>query len=110
MNNPAHDAEPSDNKVLLSALGWLGVIFCFLLILAVAYLPNRGVSADEIAAEQRYEILRRVKGEQAQLINQYSWIDQNAGLVRVPVERAIQLSIAELKERQLAEAVSAPVQ
>jgi hypothetical protein len=108
MSNDPHTPEPSDNKLLLSALGWLGVIFVFLFIVAVAYLPNRGPSAEEIAATERYAILSEVKGEQAQLISSYSWVNQNDGVVRMPIERALQLSVAELKERELPDAVVVP--
>jgi Na+-transporting methylmalonyl-CoA/oxaloacetate decarboxylase gamma subunit len=97
--------EPSDPKVLFSALGWLGVIFIFLFILAVAYLPNRSVSAEEINVEERYEILNTVNAEQASLYSATEWINQGEGVVRIPVEDAMRLTVEELREKQLPDAV-----
>jgi hypothetical protein len=89
--------EPSDRKVLISALGWLGVIFVFLLILAVAYLPNRSVSQEEIAAAERMSIRNATRGEQTRLVTSYEWVDRENGVVRIPVERAMKLTVDELR-------------
>lgn len=94
------ESEPSDRKVLLSALGWIGVIFCFFLVVAVAYLPNRAVSQEEKNAVIRYEIRNVVRGEQARLVSSYEWINQGEGVVRIPVERAMKLAVEELRAEQ----------
>jgi hypothetical protein len=100
MNNPQLDKEPSDSTVLISALGWIGVICVFLLVVAVAYLPNRAVSQEEQNAEIRYEIRNEVRAEQARLVNSYEWVNQAEGVVRIPVERAMRLSVEELRAEQ----------
>lgn len=103
MSSAPYQNEPSDKKVLISALGWLGVIFVFLFILAVAYLPNRPVSIEEREAEIRYGILRNVQEEQARIVDSYAWVNQGEGVVRIPIERSMRLVVNELRERQLAE-------
>jgi hypothetical protein len=104
MSNPSqHEAEPSDRKVLFSALGWIGVIFCFFLVVAVAYLPNRAVSQYERDAEERYTLRNEIRGEQARLVDSYEWVDQAAGVVRIPVERAMRLTVEDLREQPPAE-------
>lgn len=98
MSNPHETvSEPSDQKVFISALGWVGVIFVFFLILAVAYLPNRAVSLEEAAAAERMTIRNTVRGEQARLVSTYEWVDRERGVVRIPVERAMKLTVDELR-------------
>lgn len=101
MSKTSLEPEPTDNQVLLSALGWIGFIFIFVLIVAVAYLPNRAASLEKKLAAERYAILRKVQMEQAQLVGSYSWANEAAGQVRIPVERAMLIAVDELKEREL---------
>lgn len=106
MNNPLPELEPSDRTVLISALGWIGVMLCFLLILAVAYLPNRSVSTEEVNAQERFKIRNNVRNDQARLVKAYEWVNQEAGVVRIPVERAMVLTVEELRASQLQNADS----
>ncbi|MGC9450492.1 MAG: hypothetical protein ACP5I4_03510 [Oceanipulchritudo sp.] len=100
MNNPRIEQEPSDRTVLLSALGWIGVIFVFLLVVAVAYLPNRARSTEAKNAEIRYQIRNDVRAEQARLVSAYEWVNQDEGILRVPVEEAMKLTVEELRAHQ----------
>ena len=100
MSNPQTESEPSDRKILLSALGWIGVIFCFFLVVAVAYLPNRAVDNEEKQAGERMQIRNQVRGEQARLVDAYEWVDQEQGIVRIPIERAMKLAVEELRAEQ----------
>lgn len=97
MSNPQLETEPSDKTVLISALGWIGVIFVFLFVVAVAYFPNRSQSTEEQNIEIRMEIRNNVVGEQTRLVNAYEWINQEEGIVRIPVERAMELTVQELR-------------
>lgn len=100
MSNAPFDKEPSDSTVLVSALGWIGVCLVFLLIVAVAYLPNRAKSQEEKNAAIRYQIRNEVRGEQARLVSSYEWVNQNDGVVRIPVEQAMRLTVEELRQKQ----------
>lgn len=100
MSKPHTESEPSDRKILLSALGWIGVIFCFFLVVAVAYLPNRAVDNEEKLAEERLQIRNQVRGEQARLVDAYEWVDQEQGIVRIPIDRAMKLAVEELRAEQ----------
>ena len=106
MSNPNPASEPSDNKVLLSALGWVGVLCVFIFIVAVAYLPNRSVSSVEKNAEERFEIRDTVRGEQSRLVGAYEWVNQEEGIVRIPVDRAMRLTVDELRAEQDAAAAT----
>jgi hypothetical protein len=97
MSNEHLDPEPSDKKVLVSALGWIGAIFIFFLVVAVAYLPNRAVDSYQIDADARYEIRNTIRGEQSTLVNGYQWVNQEEGVVRIPIERAMRITVEELR-------------
>jgi hypothetical protein len=51
---------------------------------------------DAIRAKERYEILKKVQDENAGLISGYAWADRAKGTVRIPLERAMELAVAEL--------------
>ena len=42
---------------------------------------------------QPWEDLRRYREEQSRILLNYTWIDRNAGVVRIPIERAMELVI-----------------
>jgi hypothetical protein len=42
---------------------------------------------------QPWEDLRRYREEQSRILSNYAWIDRNAGVVRIPIERAMELVI-----------------
>jgi hypothetical protein len=42
---------------------------------------------------QPWEDLRRYREEQSRILLNYAWIDRNAGVVRIPIERAMELVI-----------------
>lgn len=98
MDNPhGIEPEPSEKKALYSGLGWAGVFGIFILILLVAYFPNQSVDTYAIDREARMEIKQRVEAEQATLVDGYSWVNQAEGTVRIPVERAMRLTVEELR-------------
>ena len=103
MSSSYTEKEPSDNTVLVSALGWIGVFLLFLLIVAVAYLPNRATSQTERNVEERLAIRNSVRSEQAKLTGGYQWVNQAEGVVRIPVERAMELAVEELRAEQAAD-------
>ena len=104
MSNETLHPEPSDKTVLFSALGWIGVLLVFAFIVAVAYFPNRSTSQEARNVEVRLAIRNEVRQQQATLVNAYEWVDQNNGVVRIPVERAMELTVQELRAKQLSPA------
>ena len=42
---------------------------------------------------QPWQDLRRYREEQSRILSNYAWIDRTAGVVRIPVERAMELVI-----------------
>lgn len=56
------------------------------------------VAFDEeaIRAAQRYEILAKVKDTNDKLTTGYAWVDQAKGIVRLPLDRAMELAVKKL--------------
>lgn len=92
--------EPSDSKALFSALGWLGVIFIFALIVGITYLRNPSKDLDGLYVEERLQIKAKVEADQKKNATTYQWINQAEGQVRLPTERGKTLLLAELKESE----------
>lgn len=103
MSNASHDSlppEPSDRKVLFSAIGWIGVFFIFALIVVIAYVDNRRDTPDSFFDSERHNIRQQVDSAQTERINSYAWVNQNNGIVQIPVERAMRLVVRELQEEE----------
>lgn len=96
----SHSPEPSDRKVLFSALGWLGVIFTFALIVAITYLRNPSEDLNAIYVAERLQIKAQVEADQTKNATSYQWINEADGQVRLPIARGKALLLAELKEAE----------
>ena len=100
MSKHSFDNEPSDNTTLVSALGWIGVFLVFALVVALTYLRDPAVDQEQRNVVERYRIRNEVQATQAKLVNEYQWVNQPEGIVRVPVSRAMEITVEELKARQ----------
>jgi hypothetical protein len=87
---------------------WIGVLllFCFFGVLAWAVIGAmpRGGRYEETRANGRREKLKTVSEEAEAALHKYGWVDKEKGVVRVPISRAMELSIAELAQRKPAPA------
>jgi len=73
-----------------------------LLILVVAYLPNKPAPLPEgtKTPEERATILRELRAKETAAATTYGWVDQPKGVVRIPIERAMQLTVEDLKTKK----------
>lgn len=92
-----HQPEPSDRRLLLSAVGWIGVFFIFALIVFIAYVQQQPREVGTVDQEARFQIRYQTEATQKELVTSYSWVNQAEGVVRIPVERAIELTLEELE-------------
>jgi hypothetical protein len=90
-----------DPNVQLSALvGILGSILLFVIIVGLQALFYK-MQEDELRLKvytQPYEELRRLDAEQLEDLNSYGWVDQQAGIAHIPIDRAMELTVRELSE------------
>jgi hypothetical protein len=89
--------HPSARSVLVSVLAVLGCFSIFLLILFLAYLPAKPQPLPDgvRTPEERKAALAELRGREQQAASTYGWIDQPAGVVRLPIDRAIELVVQE---------------
>src|SRR5260370_1980390 len=87
---------------------WLGIVLLFALfgviVLAVIGPAPRGSDYEETRARKRADVLKTTRDEATKALTTYGWIDKNKGVARVPIGRAIELTIVELAQRKPAPA------
>ena len=87
---------------------WLGIVLLFALfgviVLAVIGPAPRGSDYEETRAKKRADVLKTTRDEATKALTTYGWIDKNKGVARVPIERAMELTIVELAQRKPAPA------
>ena len=87
---------------------WLGVVLLFLIfgvmVLAIIGPMPRQDDYEAKRARARQEKLKAQHEEDTKALTKYNWIDKNKGVARVPIERAMELAIAELAQKQPAPA------
>ena len=94
---------------------WVGVVLLFALfgviVVAVIGPTPRGNSYEKMRAEARMKKLKDARDEDGKALSGYAWIDKNKGTVRLPIDRAMELTVADLanKKPAPASAIAAPV-
>src|SRR5260370_19196849 len=87
---------------------WLGIVLLFALfgviVLAVIGPGPRGSDYEETRTKKRADVLKTMRDEATKALTTYGWIDKNKGVARVPIERAMELTIAELAPKKPAPA------
>lgn len=101
--------RPSGPSVFFTFLAIIGCFLALALVVYLAYLPNRdagvSVTMSQVSEEMRWKFtadgrktrLDQMRADEIDLLGNYAWIDQSAGVVRVPVERAMELVVEERK-------------
>jgi hypothetical protein len=76
----------------------IGGFFLFVVILGLFWTNQRpsAVAWGGRTPEQRLETLREQRVREAEELNNYGWADREQGVVRLPVERAMELVLQEL--------------
>ena len=87
---------------------WLGIVLLFALfgviVLAVIGPAPRGSDYEETRAKKRVDNLKTLREETEKALTTYGWIDKNKGVARIPIDRAMELTIAKLAQQKPAPA------
>jgi flagellar basal body-associated protein FliL len=89
-----------DPNVAASAV--IGIISAILLFVIIVVLQALFFSAEQSERErkvysQSYQALQQLDASQLELLGSYSWVSEGDGVVRIPIERAMELEAAEAK-------------
>ena len=93
---------------------WFGIVLLFALfgviVLAIIGPSPRRSDYEETRAKKRVENLKTLREEADKALTTYGWTDKTKGLAHIPVERAMELTVAELAKQKPAPAgpIAAP--
>ena len=87
---------------------WFGIVLLFALfgviVLAVIGPAPRGSGYEETRAKKRMENLKASRDDATKALTTYGWIDKNKGVARIPITRAMELTVAQLAQQKPAPA------
>jgi hypothetical protein len=106
MANPESIRQIAHSRAPLST--WLGIVLLFALfgviVLAIIGPSPRGSDYEETRAKKRVENLKTLREEADKALTTYGWTDKNKGVARIPIERAMELTVADLAKQKPAPA------
>src|SRR6266699_6373406 len=87
---------------------WVGVVLLFVLfgviVVAVIGPGPRSDTYERMRAEERVKKLKDARDEDVKALTSYAWVDKNKGTVRLPIDRAMELTVADLAYKKPAPA------
>ena len=87
---------------------WLGIVCLFILfgliVLAVIGPSPRTSDYEETRAKKRMEKLKTLHEESQKELTAYAWVDKNKGVARIPIDRAMEVTVADLAQKKPAPA------
>lgn len=109
-------SPPTAARPPISFGAWLGVVLLFLffgifVFVLVAATPH-GNNYEQKRAEARKKKLNDARNAAAQELNSYAWVDKGKGVARIPIDRAMQLTLRDLasKKPEPANPIAAPTE
>ncbi len=99
---------PSQERAPISFGAWLGIVLLFLffgifVLVLVAATPH-GDTYEAKRARERDKKLTDARDAALKELNSYAWVDKSKGVARIPIDRAMQLTLADLASKKLAAA------
>lgn len=91
---------PSVSGAWVTAVAAIGGFAIFALIVLIAYLPKKPEPLPDGARtpEQRKSALAELRAKDKSAATTYAWVDQPAGVVRIPIDEAVKLTIKEIND------------
>jgi hypothetical protein len=90
--------DNNSGPMIITALVMV-LLFCgfgFLLVLQGQGIPN----VEEVHAQARLKNLADLNSENQKVLTQYRWIDKSKGVVGIPIERAMDLTLVQLQSNK----------
>jgi hypothetical protein len=87
MSNPT--SVPGVNRASGAAVGYVLAGALFIVLGGVVGIAVRPPAIDADPAEQRYKALAELRAAENTALNNPGWIDQQRGIVRLPIDQAI---------------------
>lgn len=96
------DAPSSKSGFVTTLAAVVGGFAIFVLILVIAYLPRKPEPLPEgtLTPAERSARLADLRAKEHEAATTYGWVDQANGVVRLPIDRAVELTIQELNSKR----------
>ena len=94
MIDPAESDPRSAPTVLVGTVG-LVLLAVILLLLEVLYQRTSQAEIERKVVDEQPQELRQLEARQLEQLGGYAWVDRERGIVKVPLERAMELVIDE---------------
>jgi len=103
------DAPTASKGMTATVIAVIGVFAIFLLILRMARTPVTSVdAAPNVPEEEQWKLtpegrkarLTEVRAREQSAGTAYGWVDKDAGVVLLPIDRAMELTIEEINARK----------
>ena len=99
---PATPQTPERAPISFGA--WLGIVLLFLffgifVLVLVAATPH-GNTYEAKRAEAREKKLNDARNAATQELNSYAWVDKGKGIARIPIDRAMELTLRDLASKK----------
>jgi hypothetical protein len=79
---------------------WVGIVCLFVvfgvIVFAIIGPMPRGSNYEQTRAQKRMERLKTLREESQKELTTYAWVDKNKGVARIPIDRAMELTVADL--------------
>ncbi|MEO7168584.1 MAG: hypothetical protein ABI787_00635 [Spartobacteria bacterium] len=98
--------HPEQPRFLLSAWLWAVILFVFFgVIVAITFgTMQRGSNYEAERAKTRTEKLKTAEDEWHKTAGSYGWVDKEKGVAHIPIQRAMELEMADLQAKKPAPA------
>lgn len=104
------DAASSNKSLWVTVFAVIGGFAIFLLIILVSRTPVKPLDAvsGEVAPEEQWKLtaegrkarLAEMRGREQSAAAGYSWVDKDAGVVQLPIDQAMRLTIDEINAKK----------
>lgn len=101
-----NDTTPNTSIAKSTPAAWIGAIIGTILLMAILlwamYHYTRPEDLTAARVRERLQFLQEVQAADAAAVNHYGWRDRAKGLVILPVERAMELTLEEWSQPEAA--------
>lgn len=94
-----HETSSGSHRIA-SLIGIIGTLLIFFFIILVMWVPNRPDPALAVRVQERKQIREEATNAGVELTTTYGVVDAAKGVYRIPVDRAMDLTLAELRAAQ----------
>ena len=74
------------------------IVLLFTVLVALLVWQRQGIpTVEDVKKQGRLKILADLNAENEKILTQYRWVDKSKGIVGIPIDRAMDLVLADLK-------------